>query len=175
MSIKSLRLFFGLPLPHRQAAAIDAWRNGLTIGGRPVDKRNLHLTLVFLGSQPVERLDELQRLAGQIRGKGFELKLDRLEVGRHGLVSLGSSQPPEALMQLAGELHDSLRAAGYPLEERAFWPHLTLARQCRTHPVLDSLPEFAWTAERFVLFHSTNDEQGGVYRPLFHWPLPVPD
>ncbi|MFB8829136.1 2'-5' RNA ligase family protein [Azotobacter sp. CWF10] len=102
MSIKSLRLFFGLPLPHRQADAIDAWRNGLGLDGRLVARRNLHLTLAFLGSQPVERLEELQQLAGRIRLEGFELKLDRLEAGRHGLVSLGTGQPPEALLQLAG-------------------------------------------------------------------------
>ncbi|TKD46710.1 RNA 2',3'-cyclic phosphodiesterase [Azotobacter chroococcum] len=174
MHIKSLRLFFGLPLPHRQAAAIDVWRNGLALDGRLVARHNLHLTLAFLGSQPVERLGELQRLAGQVRGQGFELRLDRLEVSRHGLVSLGTSQPPEALLQLAGELNDTLRAAGYSLEERAFWPHLTLARQCRKHPVLDSPPDFVWTAERFVLFHSTSDEQGTLYHPLFHWPLAMP-
>ncbi|GAB3381607.1 2'-5' RNA ligase family protein [Azotobacter armeniacus] len=174
MNIKSLRLFFGLPLPHRQAAEIDIWRNGLALDGRLVARRNLHLTLAFLGSQPVERLEELQRLAGQIQGKGFELNLDRLEIGHHGLISLAPSQPPEALLQLAGELHNVLRAAGHSPDERAFWPHLTLARQCRKRSALDSPPGFAWRAERFVLFHSTSDEQGSVYHPLLHWPLAMP-
>ncbi|WP_349571392.1 RNA 2',3'-cyclic phosphodiesterase [Azotobacter salinestris] len=174
MSIKSLRLFFGLPLPHRQADAIDAWRNGLGLDGRLVARRNLHLTLAFLGSQPVERLEELQQLAGRIRLEGFELKLDRLEAGRHGLVSLGTSQSPEALLQLAGELHRILRGAGYALDERVFWPHLTLARDCRKRPLPDRPPNFSWMAECFVLFHSTSDEQGTVYHPLFHWPLAMP-
>lgn len=175
MNAKSLRLFFGLPLPHRQADAIDAWRNGLALDGRPVTRRNLHLTLVFLGNQPVERVAELQRLASQVQGEGFELTLDRLEVGRHGLVSLVPSRPPEALLRLASELQSILRAAGHSLDERAFWPHLTLTRQCRKRPVLDSLPGFAWPAERFVLFHSTTDRQGSVYHPLFHWPLLMPN
>lgn len=175
MNIKSLRLFFGLPLPHRQAEAIDVWRNGLGLDGRPVARRNLHLTLAFLGSQPAERLGELQQLAERIQGVGFELKLDRLEVGRHGLVSLGTGQAPETLLQLAGELHRVLRGAGYALDERAFWPHLTLARDCRKRPLLASPPDFCWKAERFVLFHSTSDEQGTAYHSLFHWPLAAPE
>ncbi len=171
MTVKSLRLFFGLPLPHRQATALDAWRNEQGLDGRLVARRNLHLTLAFLGSQPAERLEELQRLAEQVQGQSFELRPDRLEVNRHGLAVLGFSRPPQPLIRLADDLQGVLRRAGYTLEERAFWPHLTLARQCRKHPPPGGCPDLAWTAERFVLFHSTSDEQGSVYHPLLHWPL----
>jgi len=171
MHRETLRLFFGLPLPHRQAVAIDAWRQGLGLGGRPVATRNLHLTLVFLGNLPAERLDELQGFAGQVHAEGFELCLDHLQVGRHGLASLSPTRTPEALRQLVDALQVPLRTAGYELDEREFWPHLTLARQCRRRPASDAMPTFAWRAERFVLFQSTHDEQGACYRPLFHWPL----
>ncbi|MGV6474180.1 RNA 2',3'-cyclic phosphodiesterase [Azotobacter vinelandii] len=175
MNVKNLRLFFGLPLPHRQAEAIDRWRRELGLDGRPVARRNLHLTLAFLGSHPLERLAELQCLGEGIRGNAFEMKLDRLETGRHGLVCLGTGQAPEALLQLAGELQRLLRGAGYALDERAFWPHLTLARDCRNPPLPASPPDFRWRAERFVLFHSTSDAHGTLYRPLFHWPLVMPE
>ncbi|HBB77192.1 MAG TPA: RNA 2',3'-cyclic phosphodiesterase, partial [Pseudomonas sp.] len=48
----TLRLFFALPCPPEQAAAICSWRDRQALGGRPVALENLHLTLAFLGAQP---------------------------------------------------------------------------------------------------------------------------
>ena len=67
MSESTLRLFFALPCPPEQATAICRWRDEQALQGRPVPPQNLHLTLAFLGAQPADCLDGLQRLAADSR------------------------------------------------------------------------------------------------------------
>lgn len=166
-----LRLFFGIPLPHRQAETIAAWRDSLALDGRPVPARNLHMTLAFLGQQPEDRLDELKRIAGRIKSEGFELTLDQVATSRRGLLSLSPAHPPGALLSLAAQLAEGLLAAGYTLDDRDFWPHVTLARHCPArHGLLP--PDCTCRIDRFVLFQSLNEDRGTFYEPLSQWQLP---
>lgn len=165
-----LRLFFGIPLPHRQAEIIAAWRDSLALRGRPVATSNLHLTLAFLGDQPADRLTELSEIASRIRVNRFSLTLDRLTINRHGLLALGPASPPAALMELEKQLNGGLLACGYLLDTREFWPHVTLARRCLVRSGL-SAPSYTCQVERFALYQSINDGRGMAYVPLFHWLL----
>lgn len=165
-----LRLFFGIPLPHRQAEIIAAWRDSLTLRGRPVAASNLHLTLAFLGDQPADRLAELSEIASRIEASQFSLTLDRLTISHHGLLALGPASPPSALLDLESQLREGLLACGYPLDTREFWPHVTLARRCLVRPGL-SAPSYACQIKRFALYQSINDGRGMAYIPLLHWLL----
>lgn len=170
MTTDPLRLFFALPCPPPLAAAICAWRAHELPGGKPVDARNLHLTLAFLGSQPASRLAPLLELATRVRGERCALRLDRLGHWRGGLLHLAPSQVPEALEALQRQLHGQLLAAGFELEQRAFRPHLTLARHY-PHPVSCAAPTFDWPLRHFALFSSHRDGPDNVYRLLGQWPL----
>lgn len=166
----SLRLFFALPCPREQAAAICAWRDALALGGKPVAADNLHLTLVFLGQQPRSSLETLQQLAGEIAAAPFALRLDRLGAGRHGLLWLEPSQPPTALAALAGALQQRLQALGIPRDNRPLRAHLTLLRHAAARPA-EARPAFAWTVERFVLYASQDTPRDVRYHELGSWPL----
>ncbi len=170
----TLRLFFALPCPPRQAEAICNWRDQQAFGGRPAPSANLHMTLAFLGAQPAEHLQALRQLAEGIDCQGFELVLDGLITLGNGFVCLQPQTPPAALMQLAAVLNERLSALGVALDSRPFLPHMTLARQAeaRAHGPAAS---FSWQVERFVLYQSQNTADSVRYQELGSWPLRAPE
>lgn len=166
----TLRLFFALPCPPEQAAAICSWRDQQALGGHPVARENLHLTLAFLGAQPAEHLDALQQLAAGVVCDEFELTLNRLITLGQGFVCLAPTEAPPALLQLAGSLAERLSALGVVLDSRPYLPHMTLARQAHT-PVQGCAPAFTWPARGFELYLSRNGPGGVRYQSLGYWPL----
>lgn len=171
MNDKSLRLFFAIPCPVAQAEAICDWRDSQQLPGRPVPQANLHLTLAFLGAQPPESLEPLQRLAGALRCAPFELRLECLDSIGHGFICLRPQHTPVALEQLSTRLRQALLEQGLmPPDSRPFLPHLTLLRQSPVS-VCAVAPTFAWPVERFGLFVSESGPDGVHYRELASWPL----
>lgn len=170
---KPLRLFFALPCPTALATSICDWRDSQDLGGRPVAPANLHLTLAFLGSQPVTKLDGLRQLGSHLRTDAFMLRLDQMQTIGHGFACLIPSQVPPPLSQLVEQLHAGLSAHGFALDSRPFLPHLTLSREVQkrpnTHP-----PAFKWQVEGFGLFASESTENGVHYQALQDWPLTAP-
>ncbi|WP_068827239.1 RNA 2',3'-cyclic phosphodiesterase [Pseudomonas sp. BMS12] len=168
---EKLRLFFALPVPEPLAAHIADWRQQLACDGALVHPEDLHLTLVFLGSQPAARLPELQALTSQLRGEqAFELQLDQLGCWRGGLLHLAPSQPPTALLRLQRNLQDQLTQAGFTREERGYRPHLSLARQAQA-PTAGEAFQFTWRVDSFALFSSQFVTIGPRYRLIDTWPL----
>lgn len=170
MPVDSLRLFFALDCPPELAAAIAAWRDQLQLPGRPVAKANLHLTLAFIGQQPLPRVAVLQELAAQLQAPAFELHLDQLNHFRNGLLYLAPSQPPAALLSLAEQLRVALLQAGISLQSRPYHAHLSLMRHCPIQQ-LDVSPSFDWSVRHFALFASEPATSGRLYRPLQQWSL----
>ncbi|MBE7376412.1 RNA 2',3'-cyclic phosphodiesterase [Pseudomonas lopnurensis] len=173
MSEGTLRLFFALPCPTEQAAAICTWRDERALDGRPVSRANLHLTLAFLGAQPVDRLEALLALGAAVQCPAFQLTLDRLTTIGKGFVCLRPSETPAALEYLVATLNERLAAQGVVLDSRPFLPHLTLTRQARNRPH-GPAPAFSWRAEHFVLYLSQNTPDGARYVEKGRWPLQAP-
>ncbi|MBU2013331.1 MAG: RNA 2',3'-cyclic phosphodiesterase [Gammaproteobacteria bacterium] len=173
MSEETLRLFFALPCPPEQAAAICAWRDDQALDGRAVPRDNLHLTLAFLGAQPKDHLDALLQMAATVQTDSFSLTLDRLTTIGKGFICLQPSNTNPALLQLVEALSERLAALGVVLDCRPFLPHLTLSRQARSRPQQPA-PDFTWHVDRFVLYRSRNTEDGVRYDELGSWPLAAP-
>jgi 2'-5' RNA ligase len=99
---------------------------------RWVRPENLHVTLKFIGSVPPEKLDvicaELSRVRSdrpvelRFRGLGFFPSAKRPRV-----LWAGMAASPN-LAAIAGDIDKRLAKLEIPAEERAFTPHLTLAR-----------------------------------------------
>lgn len=170
MNAPLLRLFFALPCPTDCAESIERWRASTAVTGTVVAPANLHVTLVFLGAQPEQRLPQLIELASLIRLPAFELNLDRLDLWPDGLLHLAPSHTPDGLVQLAGALRQRLQAAEFAFEQRAYRPHLTLARQSGM-PEIVSPPSIRWVVREFGLFSSEHANLGVQYRALASWPL----
>jgi 2'-5' RNA ligase len=91
----------------------------------------------------------------------------------------GIEAPPE-LANLARDTERAAAALGIASEQRAFAPHLTLARIKEPVPMqklraaiaaLDSLEFGSFTADRFYLYQSRMQRAGSVYTKLSEFPL----
>ena len=167
-----MRLFVAIDIPAEIKDALRCFVSRLRptakIGWSPVD--NLHITTKFIGEWPEPRLDEMRRvltsvpIAGAIditvKGLGWFPNPRRPRVfwaGVEGGEPLGTLA--QATEQVAAEL-------GVPVEERAYSPHLTLARIReaiqleRLHQTIESLPtgcgfDFgSFSATQFFLYLS---------------------
>jgi 2'-5' RNA ligase len=166
------RVFFAIwpDEPARARLAALGSRVAHEGGGRAVPAANLHLTLVFLGDVPEDRVGIAKRVAAGIRGAAFRLALDRLGAFRRaGVGWAGPSCPPGALGDLQSCLERALRSAGFVPEDRPFVPHLTLARKL-ARPVMETAVDpVAWDVERFALVASARGK--GAYVRLADWEL----
>jgi len=174
MTNESSRVFFALWPDDAVRAALAALAGEVAreTGGRPPAQSNVHLTLAFLGEQPARRVDALLDLASSLGGTRFALSLD--EIGcfrRSGVAWLGASAPQPDLLALQMDLALALRHDGFPVDERPYTPHLTLARRIRA-PIHRNLTKpIVWAVSSFALVASELGGKAPTYRTLADWPL----
>ena len=174
-----MRAFIAIVLPdeiHRELARQQAAFRTFSSDARWTRPEGIHLTLKFLGeiSDPqVNQVTEaLTPLAGfakfnvQVKGFGFFSDARRPRVFWAGV------QAPPDLSQLAARVEDAMATVGFAREQRAYNPHLTLARfnTPRPQPRLQeavaqqadlSLGQFEVT--EFFLYESRLSPHGAQY------------
>ncbi len=169
MSTDTRRLFFALWPGEDVRRGIVERREMLgRVSRKRVPDHNLHLTLLFLGDQPGERLGEFEAAAGAIRGEPCELRLDCFGwFPRAGVLWLGG-EAPEALQELQAELHMRIGELGIDLDRRPFRPHVTLFRKVAHRPDLPTPSPLSWPVRQFALVESI---PGQPYRRIGRWPI----
>jgi 2'-5' RNA ligase len=181
-----MRAFIAIDLPLQIRNELARWRAEfckLGSGARWTRPEGIHLTLKFLGEISDAQVGEVtQALASlgpfaafpvEIKGFGFFPDARRPRVFWAGVEA-----PPE-LAQLARRVEDALHNIGFPHEQRAYSPHLTLARFREPSPQ----PALADAVERqseisrglfdvreFYLFESRLRPQGAEYRQVARFP-----
>jgi len=145
---------------------------------------NLHITTKFIGEWPEERLDEMKRALGAtpvpgpidiaVRGLGWFPNERRPRVFWAGI------DGGEPLRALARATEHAVAELGVPAEERAYSPHLTLARIKEAAPLdalrkaLEALPsecgfDFgSFRASSFFLYLSANGRYTRLARFRIH-------
>jgi len=131
----SVRLFVAINIPEEIRAAFAALLKefcGIAPQAKWVRPENLHVTMKFLGETNPAKLEVLQGALASIRsdqpaklefrGLGFFPNEKRLRVFWAGM------EASPNLKTLAADIDQSVHRLGFPLEERPFRPHLTLAR-----------------------------------------------
>jgi 2'-5' RNA ligase len=130
-----VRLFIAIEIPGEIRETLAALLKEMRLAA-PQAKwaraENLHVTLKFLGHTEPARLqavkDSLAAIRGtepvalEFRGLGFFPNERRPRVFWAGMEASGS------LKTLAQDIDHSMHKLGFPLEDRPFAPHLTLAR-----------------------------------------------
>lgn len=169
-----LRLFFALWPDKGVRDALWASAEPLrqACRGRPVPKRNLHATLVFLGGVEEDRLAAVEAAAGVIEGRAFRLRFDawgRFERAR--VAWLGCRRPDPAAGELAAALIGAMEGLGLAPERRPFRPHVTVLRKCRDGSPDEPVVPVDWPVSAFSLVKSRTLETGPVYEPLRSWAL----
>jgi 2'-5' RNA ligase len=183
-----LRLFAAIELP-------DSWRHGLSLLQdiqrraapayfRWVQPSALHLTVVFLGNQPVTALPSISQALATAAARVEPFVLGVTEPGTFGPPSAprvlwtGVREPSGRLNQLRREIDRELVAADIDFDPKPLVPHITLGRARRGAGRFQPAPLkprlAAFQVERLTLFESQLGPGGPTYTPRFQADLKGP-
>lgn len=175
-----MRIFLSIAIPTACKDGLGACVGHLQRSGveaRWVPMGNMHLSLVFLGE--VADIDVVTDCATHAASTiaSFDIQVDGLGVfGRRGRprVLWAGVKPCSALMHLQERLVQVLTDVGFPLETRAYMPHVTLGRIKPVHKVPsdlsrilrrveENMPAFDFPVAGFDIMQSYLDNQGSRY------------
>lgn len=182
-----MRLFVAIAIPQEIRNALASFIKELRAIAPQVKwvrAENLHVTLKFLGNTEESKLPAIENTLNAIRstasvslafcGLGFFPNDKRPRVFWAGMVS------SDNLKALASEIDNAAHCLGFPLEERPFAPHLTLARfeppgmppNLASTIAQNATREFgALTTNQFHLIQSTLKPTGAEYSTLRSFPF----
>jgi 2'-5' RNA ligase len=136
--MEQVRSFIAIELPDELKAELSQLEARLKLGNQTfakwVDPYSIHLTLKFLGSVAVNRIDEITAVMKEAaRGIApFHMEVEELGVfpnlRRVQVVWVGVKGELERLRLLQQRVESGLVPLGFASESRKFTPHLTLAR-----------------------------------------------
>ncbi len=154
---------------------------GGVAGARWQDDGQLHLTLKFIGDVDRNQADDVAAALGSLPFSGIDLALNG--VGTFAKKSLTHTlwagvTPHDALIRLHKKVEQACARAGVPEENRAFAPHITLARLNRATGPLDAFLEMhsglcspPMRFDHFYLYESHMGQGGSIYEPVVRYPL----
>ena len=169
-----LRLFVAIGIPDSVKDQLSGWRLSVR-GARWVEPDQMHLTLTFLGEQPINVYREVCDSLETVAFAPFELRFQSVNF-------FGSKKVPRTLwadvcagpelMTLQNRVSKRCRELGLSIEARKFRPHLTLARlNGASYQDVGRFLETLYLAQTdpfwidsFQLFSSKLHPHGAVYR-----------
>ncbi len=159
------RLYYALWPDEPTFRALEAAQADVV--GRKVKADQLHLTLAFLGNQPIAKLPALAAVLEQLPQLGCVIELDQYGYFKQQQIAwIGPSEVPSALMDLRKSLLRGLSAVTSRCKAEArFIPHVTLARDAEA-PAQALAKRICWSAKRIVLVQSLPTRQGVIYSLL---------
>jgi 2'-5' RNA ligase len=192
-----MRLFVALDIDAeirgRIAQFVDGVR-GFAPDARWVSAESLHITLKFIGEWPPEKLEDMKRALAGVRGQPAQITFSGtgfFPTPKSARVFWIGIQAGPELLPLAGAVDAATSALGVESEQRAFAPHLTLARNGSGRPQRVSsdrsnssfrrlqeklaampAPAFGTMSPReFFLYESKLAPKGAVYTKLARFSL----
>lgn len=163
--MSQVRIFYALWPKAAETQALAASCRGLfPLAGRPVDPRDHHATLAFIGRIEAARLAAFLELAGPI--EPVALEFDALEHWARPRVLVAAARQVPAPLQVAVELlWQRLDRLGVARDPRPLRPHVTLARNVGQWRADRVWTPFTWRAHRIRLVASEPDRLPR-YRPI---------
>jgi RNA 2',3'-cyclic 3'-phosphodiesterase len=183
---QQMRLFIGIDLTPEVIAnlegVIERLKPAAQINWSP--PRNLHITTKFVGEWPEGRLDELKSALGTLPARQpINIAIQKLGFfpNPHApRVFWAGVHAGDNLAALARDTEQALAPLGIVKEERAYSPHLTLARikapgkqpaLLQAVAKLPSLDFGSFVAGRSYLYQSRTAPTGSVYTKLAEFPF----
>jgi len=190
LSAKNMRLFVAIDLDDAIRQRIERYLEGVRRFApdvRWVSPQSLHITLKFIGES--DRLESIKEALGKVQAPSVQIGVRGIgffPTAKSARVFWVGIQADDHLAKLAGSIDAALLPLGISKEERAFTPHLTLARSGSGNPkrhgsdspnkkfqrLQEQLarmpaPEFGtMTAHEFFLYQSKTAPSGAVYTKL---------
>lgn len=196
-----MRLFIALDIDDSIRERISRFVEGVrnfAPDARWVKPESLHVTLKFIGKQPEAALDRIKQAMAEVHVPAAEILFRSYgffpTANSARVFWIGMESGPE-LQALAAAIDDKMPSLGIPKEDRAFSPHLTLARgpgsrssgsphrrkgdrPNRTFQILQQklaalpTPEFGTMSPReFFLYQSQLSPKGSTYTKLERFAL----
>ena len=163
------KLFFALWPDNRQREILrDAIGPALsTVEGIAVDRRNWHITLVYIGDFAEERIPGLGSAVGLIDPGPIRVRFDTLTCWQRPKIAavMTRTVPPE-LEHLVKSLQQALIPFGYEPDPRVYRPHITVARKVRAFPDVRLARPIELTWNDFELVESVTWRGETQYNPL---------
>lgn len=147
-------------------ARIAAAQHAHWPAARRMRTENLHLTLAFIGAQPVDVVQRLQPRIDTMACPAFDWTLDRLGVFRSARVLWIGGPECRPLQDLADAVRAALDAQRVAYDRKPFVPHITLLRELprEAQPDLDIGTSVHWPVRGPRLVVSTMTPAGVRYR-----------
>jgi len=129
-----MRIFVAIDLDREIRDKIGRFLEGarpFAPDARWVSAESLHVTLKFVGEQKPEQVEAIKQQLSQIQGETIEIRFSGygfFPTPRSPRVFWIGIQAGPELGRLAARIDAATAELGVPREERAFSPHLTLAR-----------------------------------------------
>jgi 2'-5' RNA ligase len=181
-----MRLFTAIDLPSEIITTLEdlvqRLKPSAKINWSP--PRNLHITTKFIGEWPEDRLEELKSALAALPPRDpIPISVEKLGFfpNPHSpRVFWAGIHAGSGLAELARDTEQALEKLGIAKEQRAFSPHLTLARiktpgkQPALLQAVADLPSLdfgAFTGDRFYLYQSRLAPTGSLYTKLAEFPL----
>ena len=141
---------------------------------------NIHLTLKFFGNVPLDRIEGISVAASRAVAEFSPFPIGVGDTGvfprpsRPQVLWIGVSDPARRLSALQERLENECAAEGFSKEDRAYRPHLTIARIRRpeagrrladTHLQMN-FPTTEVELNELILFRSELSPKGSKYTPI---------
>lgn len=177
-----MRVFVAIPVPDDIRKRLESLQADLSVG-RLADPETFHVTLAFLGEEPVERVEAAHEALTGLRVAPLSVRLDGLGSfgGREARTLFVAVAPSEPLAALHRKVRSLLHGAGIMPGHERFRPHVTLARFrpgqgddpglarfLTRHVGFGSAP---FPVSEVVLYRSHLTRSGAVHEALAEYPL----
>ena len=146
---------------------------------KPVEPKNLHVTLWFFGELDPSRLRLVLENAKQVKFKPFKVEVKGVGYfpggSRVNVIWLGIDDPSNGLKNILDQLLEKLTRLGFRYDDRGFTPHLTIGRVKyvkNKQAVLRTLSELKemyfgeQRVDRFEVKKSVLTQRGPIYSDL---------
>lgn len=146
-----------------------------------VNPKNIHLTLKFLGEVEHTQLDTVEAAIRKVAmdHSPFSMRIGGIgafpNLARPRVVWCGVKDGSAEISELANEINLELDRCGYPRDERAAYPHLTIARikeRMDLRPFTDAFQQYeeidgaSMAVEEVTIVRSQLQLTGAVYTRL---------
>jgi len=182
-----MRTFIALDIPEELRVELGKWQKKLVEFSHEVvlvRPESIHLTLAFLGETPSSKIKQVSHALSAFP------PIDPFKIHLKGFGMFPHARRPRVLWvriklcppleDLSVKLNTSLETIGFPLPQKTFKPHLTLARfqvprlqpEIKNYFLADSLTALdPITVQGFSLFESSLKPEGTTYHKLAHFPV----
>ena len=133
--------------------------------GRPMQPRNLHLTLAFIGEVPPVAAEQLSRSVDKLSIAAFDWSMNELGWFSRARVAWAGGATNAALATSVAAVRSELDDLAVAYDSKPFVAHVTLFRDVGSFEGSGLLSQpLPWRTAQVALYAAARDERGSVYQ-----------